>query len=149
MAVAPAGWWRGPAVRSVRVVSLRSQVLLRGVRGGLAGEDFLQGAVFCGVVAGAVLPAAPDDQHPGAGGDADGVRVVLAAVAGGGVDGGGPGAGVPGSVGEVADRVAELAGDVPAELVAGGGARPAGGGRGARPAGPGAGGGGGGAGGGR
>jgi hypothetical protein len=89
----------------------------------------LQGAVFCGVVAGAVLPAAPDDQHPGAGGDADGVRVVLAAVAGGGVDGGGPGAGVPGSVGEVADRVAELAVDVPAELVADVGARPAGDGR--------------------
>jgi hypothetical protein len=68
-----------------------------------------------GVVGGAVLPAAPDDIDPGAGGDADGVRVVFAAGPGVVVDGRGPGAGVPGVAGEVADGVAELAVDGPAE----------------------------------
>ncbi len=70
-----------------------------------------------GVVGGAGLPAAPDDVDPGAGQDADGVRVVFAAGAGGAVDGRGPGAGVPGVAGEVADGVAELAADRPPEGV--------------------------------
>jgi hypothetical protein len=106
MAEAPAGWWRGPVAGSAGVV--------RGYRcdGGVPAAAWrvrMSCRARClRVVASAVLPAAPDDEHPVAGGDADGVRVVLAAVAGGGVDGGGPGAGVPGSVGEVADRVAEL-----------------------------------------
>src|SRR5579862_1414924 len=86
--------------------------------GVLAGEYGLQGGVLGGVVGGVVLPAAPDDVDPGAGGDADGVRVVFAAVPGGGVDGGGPGAGVAGIGGEVADGVAEVAVDVPPEVVA-------------------------------
>ena len=84
--------------------------------------------MLCGVVAGAVLPAAPDDQHPCAGGDADGVGVVLAAVTGGGVDAGGPGAGVPGAVGEIAQGIAELPADVPPEVVGDEGAGAAGGG---------------------
>ena len=44
---------------------------LSGERGG--------GAVECGVVGDAVEPAAVDDADPGAGEDADGVRVVLPA----------------------------------------------------------------------
>ena len=67
------------------------------------------------VVGGAFLPAAPDHVAPGAGQDAYGVRVVFAAVAGSGVDGCGPGAGVPGVGGEVADGVAQLAVDRPPE----------------------------------
>src|SRR5579862_8940627 len=86
--------------------------------GVLAGEYGLQGGVLGGVVGGAVLPAPPDDVDPGAGGDADGVGVVFAAVAGVSVEGGGPGAGVAGAVGEVAPGVAEVAVDVPAEAVA-------------------------------
>jgi len=50
-------------------------------------------------------------------------------IAGGGADGLGPRAGVPGAVGEVAQGVAELPVDVPPELVADPGARPAGDGR--------------------
>src|SRR6202007_161185 len=39
----------------------------------------LEGSVFGGVVGDAVVPAAPDDVEPGAGQDADGVGVVVAA----------------------------------------------------------------------
>ena len=56
------------------------------------------------VVGRAVLPAVPDHGNPRAGQDADGVRVVLAAGARGGVDAGRPGAGVAGVAGEVAER---------------------------------------------
>ena len=59
-----------------------------------------------GVVWGVCLPAAPDDVEPGAGEHADGVGVVVSAGAGAVVEIGGPGVGVAGVVGEVADRVA-------------------------------------------
>ena len=78
-------------------------------------QDVPQGVVLGRVVGGAVLPAAPDHVEPGAGQDADGVGVVFAAGAGVVVDGRGPGAGVPGVAGEVADGVAELAVDRPPE----------------------------------
>src|SRR3974377_732832 len=73
-------------------------------------------AMFAGVVRDAVDPAGPDDADPGAGQDADGVRVVLAPGAGVGVDLGGPGAGVPAVVGEGGDRLAEPLVAGPAEL---------------------------------
>ena len=72
-----------------------------------------------GVVGGAALPAAPDDVDPGAGEDARGLRVVLTAVPGLVVDGRGPGAGVPGAGGEVADGVAGLMVDRPPERAGG------------------------------
>ena len=56
-------------------------------------QEGLQGAVFGGVVRGVVLPAAPDDVEPGAGEDADGVGVVVAAGSGSLVEVGGPGVG--------------------------------------------------------
>src|ERR1700735_5104587 len=63
-------------------------------------EQGLEGAVPDGVVGGAVLPAVPDDEQPGAGEDADGVGVVVAPGAGslgrggrGGGEGGGGGGG--------------------------------------------------------
>src|SRR5438034_10392284 len=58
------------------------------------------GAVPGGVVGDAFEPAGPDDADPGAGEDADGVGVVLAAGAGVAVGLRGPGAGVPAVVGE-------------------------------------------------
>ena len=57
-------------------------------------EDRLQGAVFGGVVGNVVLPAAPADVEPGAGEDADGVGVVVAAGSGPLVEVRGPGVGV-------------------------------------------------------
>ena len=68
-----------------------------------------------GVVGGAVLPAVPDDEQPGAGEDADGVGVVVAAGAGAVVEVGGPGVGAAGVAGEVGDGVAELFVAGPAE----------------------------------
>src|SRR5690606_40501223 len=65
------------------------------------------GTVFGGVVGNAVEPAAPDHADPGAGQHADGVRVVLARLAGLGVDLRGPGAGVPAVVGEGGQRSEE------------------------------------------
>src|SRR5207302_1681314 len=105
-----------------------SLVLLPGAGGlgGLPGQDGLEGVVLGGIVGGAVVPAAPDDVAPGAGGDADGERVVLAAGAGIVVDGRGPRAGVPGVGGEVTQGVAELAVDRPPEAVGDAGAGPAG-----------------------
>src|SRR6476659_8490546 len=71
-------------------------------------EDALEGAVTLGVVGAVGAPAGPDDVDPGAGQDAHGVRVVVSAGAGSPVEVGGPGVGVAGVAGEVADRVAEL-----------------------------------------
>ena len=78
-------------------------------------EEALEGVVLGGVVGGVVLPAVPDDEQPGAGEDADGVGVVVAAGAGLVVEVGGPGVGVAGVGGEVGDGVAELFVAGPAE----------------------------------
>ena len=78
-------------------------------------EESLQGSCRVGVVGGVVLPAVPDDVEPGAGQDADGVGVVVAAGAGSVVEVGGPGVGAAGVAGEVADGVAELFVAGPAE----------------------------------
>ncbi len=61
--------------------------------------------VFGGVVGGVVLPAVPDDVEPGASEDAYGVWVVFFAGDGAVVEVGGPGVGVAGVVGEVADGI--------------------------------------------
>src|SRR5512139_129605 len=60
-------------------------------------------AVPVRVVSDLVGPAAPDDADPGAGQDADGVGMVVAAGSGRGVDLRGPGAGVSAVVGECGD----------------------------------------------
>jgi hypothetical protein len=78
-------------------------------------EDALEGAVAVGVVGGVGGPAGPDDVDPGAGEDADGVGVVVPAVAGALVEVGGPGVGLAAVAGEVADGVAELFVAGPAE----------------------------------
>src|SRR5450755_2191253 len=78
-------------------------------------EEPLEGPVLGGIVGGVVLPAVPDHVQPGAGEDAGGVGVVLAAGDGLVVELSGPGAGVAGVGGEVADGVAELLVDGPAE----------------------------------
>ncbi len=78
-------------------------------------EQGLEPSVAGGVVGDAVLPAVPDHEEPGAGEDADGVGVVVAAGAGPVVDVGGPGAGLAGVAGEVGDGVAELFVAGPAE----------------------------------
>ena len=70
-------------------------------------EDALQAAVFGGVVGGAVLPAFPDDGGPGAGEDADGLRVVALSGPSLGVEVGRPGVAVPGVAGEVTERIAK------------------------------------------
>jgi hypothetical protein len=62
--------------------------------------------VFGGVVWDVVLPAAPDDVQPGAGEDAYGVGVVVAAVSCLSVEVGGPWVGVVGVAGEVDDCAA-------------------------------------------
>src|SRR6266404_451875 len=74
----------------------------------LLGEDALECLVAGWVVGDSFLPAVPDDVEPGAGEDADGVRVVVAAGDGLVVELGGPGAGAAGVAGEVGDGVAEL-----------------------------------------
>src|ERR1700683_5734167 len=78
-------------------------------------EQGLECPVPGGVVGGAVLPAVPDYEEPGAGKDADGVGMVVAAGAGSLVEVGGPGAGAAGVAGEVGDGVAELFVTRPAE----------------------------------
>ena len=83
--------------------------------GVLGGKQALEAAVAGRVVADAVVPALPDHIQPRSGEDPHRQGVVLAAGDRVVVDAGGPGAGVPGSVGEVADRVAELLTDGPAE----------------------------------
>lgn len=75
---------------------------------GSGGQAALECAVLVGVVGQAVLPASPDDVEPGAGEDADGVGVVVAAGAGSVVEVGGPGVDQAGVGGEVGDGVAEL-----------------------------------------
>src|SRR5580658_10443767 len=72
-------------------------------------------AVLLGVVGHAVEPASVDDADPGAGQDADGVRVVFAGGAGAVVDVSGPRAGVPAVVGEGGERGAESGVAGPAE----------------------------------
>jgi hypothetical protein len=65
--------------------------------------------MFGGVVGGSVSTAVPDDVEPGAGEDADGVGVVVAAGDRAAVEvSGGPGVGVSAVAGEVDDRVADL-----------------------------------------
>ena len=87
-----------------------------GLCGGvLGGEQALQGAVPGGVAGGAVVPAFPDHIQPGPGQDPHRQGVVFAPGDRVVVEVGGPGAGVAGAVGEVADRVAELVADGPAE----------------------------------
>src|SRR3954454_4014626 len=78
-------------------------------------EQALEGSVAGGVVGGVVLPAVPDHVEPGAGEDAGGVRVVFAAGDGLVVEVRGPGVCFAGVGGEVADGVAELFVDRPAE----------------------------------
>src|SRR5215211_7570743 len=78
-------------------------------------EESLEGSVAGGVVGGVVLPAVPDHVEPGAGEDAHGVRVVLAAGDGLVVEVRGPRVGLAAVGGEVADGVAQLAVDRPAE----------------------------------
>src|SRR6478752_6997149 len=78
-------------------------------------EDALEAAVVGGVVGGVVLPATPDDGCPGAGKDADGVRVVAFSGAGLGVEVRGPRVAVSGIAGEVTERVAEFHVGSPAE----------------------------------
>src|SRR5579875_3172711 len=78
-------------------------------------EERLEGAMLGRVVGRAVLPAVPDDEEPGAGEDADRVRVVVAAGDGAAVEVGSPGVGADGVAGEVADGVAELLVGGPAE----------------------------------
>lgn len=67
------------------------------------------------VISGAVLPAVPDHEEPGAGDDADCVRVVVAAGDGAAVEIGSPGVGADRVAGEVADGIAELLVGGPAE----------------------------------
>jgi hypothetical protein len=69
----------------------------------LGGEQALEAAVAGGVVGDAVVPAFPDHIQPGE--DPDRVGVVFSAGDRGVADLGGPGAGVAGTVGEVADRI--------------------------------------------
>jgi hypothetical protein len=75
----------------------------------------LQGAVACGVVGGAVLPAAPDDAAPGAPEGAQRARVVVAAGARGGVAILCPWVPVAGAVREGAERAAQPFVTAPAE----------------------------------
>jgi hypothetical protein len=67
------------------------------------------------VVGDAVVPAVPDHIQPRSGQDPHSQGVVFPAGDRVVVDAGGPGAGVAGAVGEVADRAAELFADGPAE----------------------------------
>src|SRR5256886_2139169 len=78
-------------------------------------EEGLKGTMLGGVVGGAVLPAVPDHEEPGASQDANRMGVVFAAGDGAAVEIGGPGVGADGVAGEVADGVAELFVGGPAE----------------------------------
>src|SRR5262245_39040013 len=78
-------------------------------------EQALEGSVFVRVVGDVVVPAVPDDVEPGAGEDAGGVGVVFAAGDGVVVELGCPGVSASGVGGEVADRVAQLLVNGPAE----------------------------------
>src|SRR5450755_298874 len=112
---APAGAGeRGAADGAARGRVVTGIVTRRG-HSGCPGEA-AGGAVECRVVGDAVEPAAVDDADPGAGQDADGVRVVLAAGPGGCVDLGGPGAGGAAVVGEGGHGLAESLVAGPAEV---------------------------------
>src|SRR6266851_1012837 len=115
---APAGpGERGAADGAGRGRVVTGIVTLRGHSGGLlAGVQLPGGSVPGWVVGDAVEPAAVDDADPGAGQDADGVRVVLAAGDRARVDLGCPGAGVPAVVGEGGHRLAEPLVAGPAEV---------------------------------
>src|SRR5664279_719319 len=78
-------------------------------------EEALEGAVAGWFVCFAGLPAVPDDVEPGAGEDADGMGVIVAAVDGSTIEVLGPGVGVAGVAGKVADGVAQLFVAGPAE----------------------------------
>src|SRR5439155_7152097 len=78
-------------------------------------KERLEGAMLGRVVGRAVLPAAPDDEEPCAGEDADRVRMVVAASDGVAVEVGSPGVSASGVTGEVADGIAELLIGGPAE----------------------------------
>src|SRR2546430_7115747 len=69
-------------------------------------EEGLKGTMLGGVVGGAVLPAVPDHEEPGASQDANRMGVVFAAGDGAAVEIVGPGGGAAGAAGEVADGVA-------------------------------------------
>src|SRR5919198_3240539 len=83
--------------------------MLRGI------EEGLRAAMGGGIIRGAVLPAAPEHAHPGAGKDADRVRVIAAARAGAAVDISPPGRAVPRVVGEADHRLAQALVAGPAE----------------------------------
>jgi hypothetical protein len=91
----------------VEVISQRGGLRLRGLlrTGVLGGKQVLEAAVAGRVVGDAVVPAFPDHIQPRSGQDAHRQGVVFAAGDRGVVDLGGPGAGVAGAVGEVADRI--------------------------------------------
>jgi hypothetical protein len=70
----------------------------------VSGGECLRAPVSARAIRDAVGPGAPEDARPGSGEDADGVRVVAASGPGAAVDGGGPGALVPGVVGHAGER---------------------------------------------
>ena len=76
--------------------------------------------VLCRVVGGAILPSAPENAAPRAPEDADRMRMPASSGARAGVDGGGPGRGVPGVVGEAGEGSAQAAVAGPAEADAAG-----------------------------
>src|SRR5215467_2828372 len=118
----PAG--NGFSVAGAEVASIHLGLLPRG-GGGMSSpmsshllvglDERLEGVMLGRVVGGAILPAVPDHEEPGAGEDADCVRVVVAAGDGSAVEVGSPGVGANGVAGEVADGVAELLVGGPAE----------------------------------
>jgi hypothetical protein len=67
------------------------------------------------IVGHGILPAVPDDEQPGTGEDAHGMRVVVAASEGLAIELGRPGVGASRVAGEVADGIAELLVGSPAE----------------------------------
>jgi hypothetical protein len=71
-------------------------------------EQGLEGGVGGGIIVGAVAPAAPDDVCPGAGEDAYGVGMIVAAGTGSPVEISGPEVGVWAVAGEVTQGVAQL-----------------------------------------
>src|SRR5215470_13734321 len=81
----------------------------------LKGHEGLGGSVTGDVVRPAVLPAAPEDAHPGAGEDPDGVRVITAAGPGARIDGSGPPRGMARVVGEGGEGLTQALMARPAE----------------------------------
>jgi hypothetical protein len=133
-APSPAGWsdraedWLGPdavwkrvewatrlADRAGRSVDARRLAMRHPVSTPICFEEQLSGAMLSRVVGFAIGPGAPDDAQPGAGEDADGVRVVAAAGLGLGVDMGGPGIGVARVVGHAGESGTQSVVASPAE----------------------------------